>query len=424
MKNIVFDHNTDGVFSMHVIIATGSVNESKGIRGISHLLEHMLFKSKKHMGTEQLLSKLNAIGGTFNAATNKDWTMYFIKTTSDQWSRCIDLLHTIVFEAKFIDSELRKERRVVVEELLQSKDDSSDVVIELAYKSFLKKDNKFRQSVIGKIKDIMGASPKDLEAYYQAHYKNNKHVLIHVGCPIQIHADVKTAVMHRFRHVVVDFKPMLPSWTGCLPSGVVNVVHQPSWSQNATCIMFESFPFRDQRNVVLEYLWDVLVGGLNSLLMMEMREKRGYVYSISSFVDAYADGGVTGIIFTSSNDALDTIVAYIFKVLRSLKSTGLSAGILKYTKASYLNRLKYRMTDRDYKEEKKMWQLFYGVSQTEQAEFKKISRITNEDIKTVSTVVFRADKVAITSGGRYEDVDATRNAVSRILHTSIGGSSG
>lgn len=424
MKNLVFDHNTDGVFSMHVIIATGSVNETQGIRGISHLLEHMLFKSKKNMGTEQLLSALNAIGGTFNAATNKDWTMYFIKTTSDQWAKCIDLLHTIVFEAKFIESELRKERRVVVEELLQAKDDSTDVVMELAYKSFLTKDNLFRQSVIGKIKDIMGATPKDLEKYYQTHYKNNKHVLIHVGCPIRIHADVKTAVMQRFRHSVVDFQPMMPAWTGCMPGGIVNVVSQPSWSQNATCIIFESFAFKDPRNVVLEYLWDVLVGGLNSLLMMEMREKRGYVYSISSFVDAYADGGVTGIVFTSSNDALDTIVAYIFKVFRSLKVNGLSEGVLKYTKASYLNRLKYRMTDRDYKEEKNMWQLFYGVQQTEQSELRKIARITNDDIKTIACNVFRADKVAITSGGRYKDVVATRTAVSRILSKSIGGNSG
>jgi predicted Zn-dependent peptidase len=425
MKNIVLEHNTVGLFTIQVVIATGSIHETKGIRGISHLLEHMMFKNKHNMSTGDLLQRLDKVGGSFNAATNKDWTTYYIHAVAGEWSNCVDLMHTIVFDCDFIEKELHKERRVVIEELLQSNDDPSEAAYELAYKTLLAKDNPYRGSVIGKIKDLLAISIADLKAQYEKYYKAKSNLFVYVNCPVHIHSEVQSRVTKKFKSILANFEPMPPRWTGCIETKrLIKIEHRDNWSQNATCIMFPGLAFDDPVTTVLEYVWEVLVGGLNSLIMLEIREKRGYIYSMQSFTDSYRDGGVTGMVFTSSHKKTEEIVAVIFKILDQIQSRGLTEGMLAYTKASYINKMRYRFTNKDYKQERQVWNHFYGIDRTLRQELKAISRITNEDVVNVCKRVFNVKKSAIVSIGHYEDPTMTERAIAQTFVTSTGGNSG
>jgi predicted Zn-dependent peptidase len=423
MKNIILEHNTVGVFTIQVVIATGSIHESKGTRGISHLLEHMMFKNKRNMATGELLRRLDKVGGSFNAATNKDWTTYYIHAVSEEWSNCIDLMNTIVFDCDFVEKELQKERRVVIEELLQSKDDPSEAVYDLAYKSFLSKSNPYRANVIGKIKDLMAISIGDLKAQYDKYYRQKNNLYIYVNCPVKIHSDVHSKIMKRFKNVIADFEPISTPWTG-FAGKVIKVQHHDNWSQNATCIIFPGLEFSNPKNIVLEYIWEVLCGGLNALIMLEIREKRGFIYSMSSFTDSYRDGGVTGMVFTSSHKKTEDIILLIFRILAKLKKDGLSRGVLAYTKASYQNKLRYRFTNKDYKQERQVWNHFYGIDRSIQHELKAVARITNDDVKEVCKTIFDFERTAIVSVGYYEDTAATERAIRETFVTSTGGNSG
>lgn len=422
MKNIILEHNSSGLFTIQVVVATGSIHEAKGFRGISHLLEHMLFKSKRHMSTSELLSKLDRVGGTFNAATNKDWTTYYIHAIAKEWSSCVDLIHTIVFDYEFVEKELHKERRVVIEELLQSNNEPTEVAFDFAYKTFLAKDNPYRSQVIGTVKDLMSITIADLKTQYEKYYKNKANVMFYINCPVGIHTEVQSKIQHKFKNVMSDFVPVQTPWTSCVRA--VKVKHHENWSQNATCIIFEGYAFESPKNMVLEYIWDLLVGGLNSLLMMEIREKRGYIYGMSSFIDSYRDAGVTGMIFTSSHKKTEDIVKVIFDILSKMQREGLSKGALKYTKASYINKLRYRLTNRDYQQEIRLWNHFYGLDRSKTHELKMIARITNEDVISVCNDVFDKNKMAIVSIGNYADPEATERAISNIFATSTGGKSG
>lgn len=427
MKNIILEHNTSGLFTIQVVVATGSIHEVKGIRGISHLLEHMLFKSKRHMSTSELLSKLDKVGGSFNAATNKDWTTYYIHAIANEWSSCVDLMYTIVFDCEFVEKELHKERRVVIEELLQSNDEPTEVAFDFAYKTFLTKDNPYRSQVIGTIKDLMSITVADLKTQYEKYYKSNENVMLYINCPVGIHTEVQNKIQQKFKNVASDFVPVYTPWTSCLSTGqqAIKVKHHENWSQNATCIIFEGYAFNNPKNMVLEYIWEVLVGGLNSLLMMEIREKRGYIYGMSSFVDSYRDGGVTGMIFTSSHKKTEDIVKVIFDVLSKMQLKGMSKSALAYTKASYINKLRYRLTNREYQQEIRLWNHFYGLDRRSKTdELKLIARITNEDVISVCNDVFDKNKMAIVSIGNYADPEATERAISSTLATSTGGKSG
>ncbi len=417
MRNLVISHNSLGLFTIHVVVGVGSASEAKGQRGSTHLLEHMLFKSKKDLPVEDLLLDLNGLGGTFNAATSKDWTMFYIKTVEDKWERSVELLHKIALEPYFVEKELRKERRVVVEELLQGKDNMAEVVPDAAYKAFLKKDNAYRYAVIGKMRDIVKTTPAQLQAYYDLHFSSPERILVCVNCPAKLRAQVKSKVTSVFAAQLGAFDLRLPAWTGVKNELIVKIVGDDTLSQNATCVMFESFAFADPRNTELEYIWDVLVGNLNSLLMMEIREKRGYVYSVSSFVDAYKDGGVTGVYFTSSHEDLGEIIGYLMKALRKLAEEGLTGGVLKYTRASYANRLKYKLTDFTFKNERAMWRHYYNVDTNDEAILKRVAKISNADLKAVASAVFHAHKMAVVSHGKYhsprETEEKTRAAILR-----------
>lgn len=418
MRNLVISHNTLGLFSIHIVVGVGSASESKGQRGATHLLEHMLFKSKKDLPVEDLLVDLNGLGGTFNAATSKDWTMFYIKTVEDKWERSIELVHKIALEPYFTEKELRKERRVVVEELLQGKDSPADVVPDAAYKAFLKKDNAYRYSVIGKMRDLVKTTPAQLQAYYDLHFSSPERILVCVNCPAKLRAQVKAKVASVFAAQLGVFNLRSPSWTGVKNELIVDIVKDDTVSQNATCVMFESFAFADPRNTTLEYIWDVLVGNLNSLLMMEIREKRGYVYSVSSFVDAYKEGGVTGVYFTSSHEDLGEIIGYLMKALHKLTADGLTDGVLRYTRASYANRLKYKLTDFNFKNERAIWRHYYNVDTNDEAIIKRVSKIRNEDVKAVAAAVFQAHKMAVVSHGKYtnprETEEKTRATILRL----------
>lgn len=417
MHNIVIDYNSHGLFTVQVLVAVGSVHEEKGLRGYTHLLEHMMFKSKRNTTVEALLKSLNDLGGVFNATTSKDCTTFFIKTTSQKWRESLEIMHKIVFEPNFVDSDLDKEQRVVIEELLMSKDDLAEIVVNAAYKMFLPKSNPYWQPVIGKSGDIKKATSAKLQEYYNKHFTDPHNILIYISCPPALHSQVRPLAVGLFRKQMGKFDARaLPAWPGVNgPGPIVKVIRESSVAQAMTCVIFEAFPFADRKSVVLEYMWEVLLGNLNSLLMMELREKRGYVYSMSSFTDAYTHGGVTGMYFTSSHNNLGDIVRYLFKILTKLKKDGLSEDTLQYTKANYINRVKYHLANFNYKEERKLWRYFYNADWTEKDIAKQILRLTNEDLKDVAKTVFSPTKVAVVSYGNYEDAQGEEAKVKQAL---------
>ena len=293
MPRLILEHNENDVFIVQVFVRAGSVFEKDGERGVSHFLEHMMFKSKKNITVENLLVRLNALGGTFNAMTNKDYTTFYVRTIGKNWKRSLETLDTIVFEPHFLPDEVAKEKKVILEEYMQYEDDIKDKAFTIAYTEFLAKENPYRQCVKGTLEDIEATTPASLKTYYDSRYGD---YMIYVNCGKDIERSVRKHVARVFRGLdrgntnaktqTKATKATNAKTNASLDRSLsrmltnpdhptVKVVCDPKRSQNATVIMFQGFPHDDKRNIVLSFVWNVLVGGLNSLLMLEMREKRG-----------------------------------------------------------------------------------------------------------------------------------------------------
>lgn len=418
MKGLFIENNNRDIFVIQVFIQVGSVFEKKGEYGLTHLLEHMMFKTKKHCTSTDLLMELNKLGCTFNANTSKDYTSFYIHTISDNWKKCIELLNMIVFEPKLLREDLIQEKKVVVEEFLQYEDDIRDKAIEIAYKEFLQKDNGYRRSVKGSLRDLKHVDVLSLQKYYDTHYKK---CMIYVNCPTKLRQPVEKEIVRVFKNKIspawnMKCMYMEPNYT----STVVRVIDVPKKSQNATVLMFQGFCHSDKRNIVLGLVWDILTGSLNSLLMIEIRQKRGLVYGISSFNHAYKDFGVTGIYFGSSNNDTDKVVHYILKILKRLTTVGLKESILTYSKASYINKLRYKLTNIEFSCERSMLRKYYGSDWNEEFIIRKLRKITNKDIKECCEKIFDFNNMSIVSLGGYgENTESKEKEIHQAIQQAI-----
>lgn len=415
MLNHVLETNPYNLFIIQVFIRYGSIYEKDHNTGTAHLLEHMMFKTKKTMTVDKLMINLNSLGGLFNAATSKDWTCYYIKTTKDNWEKTMKLMDTIVFDASFTNEDLRKEKKVVLEEFLQLEDDISSKIMEIAYDIFLKKDNIFRKSVKGDIKHIVDATATQLKDVHHKYYKDPNRCFFYINCPKSISFKVSQHAKGIFGKQYVNCDTIDDeTWSGVLDTLSIKVVKHDS-KQKIVCILFEGFAHNDESNIILDFVWEILTGNVNSLLMMEMREKRGLVYGIKSFTDPYRNGGVTGITFQSSFKDISKLILYVLQVLNKIKQKGLSENILKYAKASFINKLKYKLSDPEFVYERSVWRHYYASKLTEQNIFKKLLNISNLDIKQCCQKVFDFQKMAIVSMGDFKNTKAEEKKIEKLV---------
>lgn len=405
---IVVDKNETDIFAIHVFFYAGSVFENDKQHGLSHLLEHMLFKSKQDLSVENLLMDLNSLGGSFNAITSKDYTSFYIYVHHSNWSHSVDLMKKIVCEPYFLENELQKEKQVVLEEFISSEDDTKDKIYDLTYASLLSRKNRYAKSVKGNIDVIKKASTDDLLAYYKNNYKN---VMVYINIPskkYQLDKAKFVDYVHKQFYVFANQqkKPtqsILAKENHMFAQNLPVVMIQPEKNkqQKSTMISFCGFSANDSSNIVLDFLWDILTGSLNSLLMLEMREKRGLVYGISSFNNSYFTCGITGVYFTSSSHDIIEILKYMFSVLKHLSNDGLTKDMFSYAKKSYTNKLKYRLTDMRYKMERSMMRHYYDCDWNENTIQNKIKNLQIKDVMNVCKKVFDFRKMSVVSIGNY-----------------------
>jgi len=422
---IVVDTNETDIFAIQIFFYAGSVFESRKQHGLSHLLEHMLFKSKQDLPVDKLLMELNSLGGSFNAVTSKDFTSYYLYVHHSNWKHAIEMLNKIVLEPNFVDDELEKEKKVVIEEFLSYEDNTKDKIYDITYNLILSPQNDYAKSIKGNIDVIKSATKEQLLVYYQATYKN---YMVYVNIPTNKNTSTSkrkyvdyiqklfTSTIDTSHFGALNVKKILgvskvDLFSNKLPAVLIKIDEHKQ--QNSTMISFCGFPADDSLNIVLDFLWDVLAGSLNSLLMMEMREKRGLVYGLSSYNNAYFTCGVTGVYFTSSSSEIVDALKYMFSVLKQLKNDGLNVEVFEYAKKSYINKLKYRLTDAKYKMERSMTRHYYECAWNEKTIQNRIENLQPKEVIGVCRKVFDFTKMCVVSIGKYK-VNYVKSIESRI----------
>jgi predicted Zn-dependent peptidase len=297
----------------------GSSVESHARRGISHLVEHMLFKGTSRRTARQIAETMDGVGGNLNAFTDKETTCYYAKVIDRHVPLALDVLSDMFLRSTFDAQELSKEQKVILEEI-KMYEDSPDELIHDVFLQTMWSGSSLGEPTIGFADSVVRVTPDDLRAHMRSHYAPNSVVVAAAG-------NVKH---ERFVELVVeqfagfDGACTLPEPEGPATTPAVHVRHKDG-EQAHVIVGTRGVDVRDERRYALSLLDTILGGGMSSRLFQEIREQRGLVYSVYSFQAAYRRAGLFGVYAGTSPENVQPCIDVILEQFARVRNAPIDA---------------------------------------------------------------------------------------------------
>ena len=279
--------------SVCVHVNVGSRYENAKLGGMSHFLEHMLFKGTEKRSAYHIAVEFDDIGGAINAYTSREHTVFYARTLQEYSKHSIDLLSDILIHSLFDKDEIEREKGVVLQEINQTIDTPDEYVFDI-HNEVAFDNQPIGRSILGESEVVQSFTRDQIIDYKNNHYCGQGMVVADVGNLEQINA--VDLISNSFESVIDrPVKTVLPA----AYTGGARIIPR-ELEQVHLIIGFKSFTYHDPKNYAQQLLSIILGGGMSSRLFQEVREKRGLAYSISCFVSTYKDSGK--FVISSSTD--------------------------------------------------------------------------------------------------------------------------
>jgi predicted Zn-dependent peptidase len=292
----------------YVMIATGSRYETTATDGAAHFVEHMLFCGTPTRPTVRALTgEVDAIGGLFNASTGKEYTMYYVKCASEYAPQALDVLADMIRNSLFEESEVEREKGVIVEEIRAKFDNPSDYVDE-NYELLVYGDTPLGWIRIGS-EESVGALDRDTLVEFAGRYYEPSRIV--VGLSGRIDDGLVQKVEELFGDLAGEPAPPFAAFEPVTNGSRVLLDTKPT-DQVQLCLGFRAYPYGHPDKYAVRLLATVLGGGMSSRLTEELTMRRGLAYSIYTVALSHTDAGTMfaqgGVNVAKVDDALSTIV--------------------------------------------------------------------------------------------------------------------
>lgn len=285
-------------------VDVGSRFESASENGLSHMLEHMAFKGTDKRSALDIAEAIENVGGYLNAYTSREHTTYYARLLKEDLELGIDVIGDILQNSTFAQEELERERGVIIQEIGQAEDTPDDVVFDLM-QSAAYHDQPMGRPILGTTDLVNGFSRDDLSGYMAGHYKAKQMAVVAAGN--LDHAEFVNMVSDHFSDLKLerDHKKHKANY-----SGGENRASRDLEQVNLL-FGFNGISFNDPDYYASQVMSMVFGGGMSSRLFQEVREKRGLVYSVYSFMASYVDGGTFGIHAGTGPDQVAELVPVV-----------------------------------------------------------------------------------------------------------------
>tara|TARA_A100001037_G_scaffold253962_1_gene238849 strand:- start:1836 stop:3098 length:1263 start_codon:yes stop_codon:yes gene_type:complete len=282
-------------------VRAGARFETDEFNGVAHLLEHMMFKGTPRRTALQIAEAIEDVGGHINAYTAREVTAYYAKVLKEDAALAVDVIADILQNSLFDEDELSRERSVVLQEIGQAYDTPDDVVFD-HFQSTAFPDQPLGRPVLGR-PDIVGQMPRDaVVGFHGRHYHGGSIVLAAAG-NMPHAALVALAETHLSHLVAGEAEPLSPARYAGGERRETRELEQVHF-----VLGFQGAPVGSDDYYALSVLSNLFGGGMSSRLFQEIRERRGLVYSIDTFLSAFSDNGVFGIYAGTDPDLIEELV--------------------------------------------------------------------------------------------------------------------
>jgi predicted Zn-dependent peptidase len=332
--------------SVGIWVPVGSRDESPSVAGASHFLEHLLFKGTKTRSALDIARAMDAVGGEFNAFTEKEHTCFYATVLDRDVALAVDLISDVVLNATITAADVDVERTVVLEEIAMRDDDPADLVHD-EFSGSLFGDNPLGRSILGTEDSIHALTRTQINGYYHRRYRPQEMVVAVAGRVD--HTEVVRLVRKAFRGLL-DESIGEPGGTRpnkrivSKPAGQLRIV--PDDTEQANIVLGGLGLSRfDDRRWALGVLSTAIGGGMSSRLFQQIREQRGLAYSTYSYTSGYAGDGLFGLYAGCQPGKAEEVISIMRDVLDDVAAHGLTAEELERAKGQVCGSLVLGLED-------------------------------------------------------------------------------
>ena len=371
--------------SLGIWVNTGSADETLEDNGISHFIEHMVFKGTKKRNSLQISEDIENVGGGTNAYTSRHFTCFYAKMLKNDIELAIDVISDFITSPLFDESEMIKEKEVVVQEIKQSLDTPDDLVFDYFQETCFKNQATGR-TILGPIDTVRGFDANRMRNYMKNHYTADNMVVAAVG-----------AVNHdEFVKMVEDRMLIVPNKGKFIADEQKYIggvkIECKDIEQTHFVLGFEGASYLNTDYYKYSVLSTIFGGGMSSRLFQEIREKRGLVYTINSFSQSLKHTGVFGIYAGTTPKELNELIPVVATEIKKLVNDKVSDIELNRAKtqikASLLMSLESSSTTAEILSRQLL--LFNRVIPTNEI-VEKIDSISKDDLQNIAQKIFTSN---------------------------------
>ena len=393
LKVILEENKTAPVVALQIWVKIGSADERDEEAGMCHFIEHMLFKGTEKRKVREAAREIESLGGTINAYTSYDQTVYHITIASRYAETGLDILSDAIQHSTFDPLEFEREREVILEEIRRGEDDPSRRLFKQTM-AILYRQHPYRRPVIGYEKTIRSIQRDKMVLFFKKWYAPNHMVFIAVG-------DFNTDEMEgKVRSTFKEFKPSPERFPNRIPEPKQGetqaMTSHGNFKETYLQIALPISSARDEDTPALDALSQVLGGGEPSRLVQKIKLERGLVHSIYASSYTPKDPGLFIIGATLPAENIERTIEAILEEVNRLRTEGVTAEELHRVKVNIESNLIYgRQTVQGQAGKIGFYEVAAGDVQFEKEYMRRVALLQNEDIQKVLTKYFKGHPLSI-----------------------------
>ena len=390
--------------SIGVWMKTGSRDEDAPSNGISHFIEHMVFKGTKNRNAEAIARQVDSIGGNMDAFTAKECVCFNVKVLDEHLPIALDILGDLVLNPIFDAQDIARERRVILEEIKMDEDSPDYLVHEIFTQNFWK-DHPLGKPILGTKDTVKRFERPGVLDFYSERFSPGNLIIAAAGS-LNHQKFVDLASRH-FGHM----KAQTNGFHSSAPSTVSRIVmrNKKSLEQVQICVGVPSHSIAHERRHASYTLNTLLGGGMSSRLFQNIRERQGLAYSIYSDLNPYRDTGCLAVYAGTSRESAEKVVQSVVSEFRRLKTEVVSDEELRRAKDQMKGSLMLSLESSTARmsnlaRQEMYFDRFFSLDDL----IEKIESVTSEELQQLAHEFFRPEAIAVTVLGNLNGLKISR----------------
>ncbi len=393
-------------------IGTGSRDETDARAGVSHFIEHLLFKGTKTHSAQEIAEIFDGLGGELNAATSRETTLVYARVPDDRVEDALDVVVGMVYDPAFVDIDA--EREVVLEEIAMVDDNPQDLVHDVVAEAVFG-GHPLGRPVIGRAEVIASVSRRSLDTYHRAAYAHDNIVVAAAG-NIE-HARLLELLAARLPATQTPTRRTRKPF-GRAPAPGYRFQRKAT-EQYHVCLGAPGISRRDERRFAASLLDAILGGSASSRLFQEIREKRGMAYSVYSFASQYSDAGQIGLYVGTREENLVECFEIVARELGDVSAGNVRPGELERAKENLKGRMLLSMESTSNRMSRLGKSVITDTKLLSLEEIiARIDAVTSDDVAALAGDLLRLDRLSAAGIGPSEA--RFRAAIQRVNPALVG----